>query len=139
MTNRILVPMTHSTESEKALAHALSNFPDAEITVLHVINPSYHYGAEGYFSYEQIMEGEERKAEQLFETAREIAETHDVTITTERLVGHTSRTIVEYAEENRFDQVIMGSRGRSGISRILLGSVAEAVARRSPVPVTIVR
>lgn len=139
MPKRILVPMTHSEESEKALIHALSNFPDAEITVIHVINPSVHYGTEGYMGYEQIMEEEQQKAERLFETATGIAEEHDATIATEQLTGRTPRRIVEYAEEHGFDQLILGSRGRSGISRLLLGSVAEAVTRRSPVPVTIVR
>lgn len=139
MPKRVLVPMTHSEESEKALAHALSTFPDAEITVVHVINPNVHYGAEGYVGYDQIMEEERRNAEELFETARDIAAKHDATISTEQLTGHTPRRIVEYAEEGEFDQLVLGSRGRSGIPRLLLGSVAEAVTRRSPVPVTIVR
>lgn len=139
MPKRILVPMTYSEESEKALAHALSNFPDAEITVIHVINPHVHYGTEGYVGYEQILEEEQRNAEELFETATHIAEEHDATISTEQLTGHTPRTIVEYAEEHDFDQLVLGSRGRSGIPRLLLGSVAEAVTRRSPIPVTIVR
>lgn len=139
MSKRILVPMTYSEESEKALAHALSNFPDAEITVIHVINPHVHYGTEGYVGYEQILEEEQRNAEELFETATHIAEEHDATISTEQLTGHTPRTIVEYAEEHEFDQLVLGSRGRSGIPRLLLGSVAEAVTRRSPIPVTIVR
>lgn len=139
MSKRVLVPMTHSEESEKALAHALSTFPDAEITVVHVINPNVHYGAEGYVGYEQIMQEEQRNAEELFEIATGIAAEHGATISTEQLTGHTPRRIVEYAEEHGFDQLVLGSRGRSGIPRLLLGSVAEAVTRRSPVPVTIVR
>jgi nucleotide-binding universal stress UspA family protein len=47
--------------------------------------------------------------------------------------------IVTYADENDVDHVVLGSHGRKGLTRVLLGSVAEAVVRRSPVPVTVVR
>jgi len=43
------------------------------------------------------------------------------------------------AEEGAFDHVVVGSHGRTGVSRIILGSTAENVIRRSPVPVTIAR
>lgn len=139
MTKRVLVPMTHAEESKKALEHALSEFPDADITVVHVIDPGYHYGTEEYAGYEHVLRQEERKAERLFETAEEVAADYGRGISTERLAGHTPSTILEYAEDHRIDHIVLGSRGRGGISRLLLGSVAEAVARRSPVPVTIVR
>jgi len=54
-------------------------------------------------------------------------------------VGQPSRTIVAYAQEHDLDHVVIGSYGRKGLSRVLLGSVAELVVRRSPVPVTVVR
>jgi nucleotide-binding universal stress UspA family protein len=130
--------MTHAEESKKALEHALSEFLDAEITVIHVISPGYQYGAEGYAGWEHVIQDEERKAEQLFERAREIAADYEVQISTEQLAGDTPSTILEYADEHQSDHVILGSRGRGGISRLLLGSVAEAVARQSPIPVTIV-
>ncbi|MFW6265865.1 MAG: universal stress protein, partial [Halanaeroarchaeum sp.] len=44
-----------------------------------------------------------------------------------------------YVEETDVDHVVIGSHGRSGVGRILLGSVAERVVRRSPTPVTVVR
>jgi nucleotide-binding universal stress UspA family protein len=53
--------------------------------------------------------------------------------------GHAAKTIVRYAEENDVDHIVMGSTGRSGISRVLLGSVAESVTRRAPCSVVIVR
>ncbi|WP_331233969.1 universal stress protein [Natronorarus salvus] len=139
MAERILVPVTYSEESEKAVEFAVSRFPEAEIRVIHVINPSYHYGTEGYFDYGHIIEAEEKNAEELFERVREVADSHGVEITAETRTGQTPRTIIAYAEDEGVDQIILGSRGRSGISRLLLGSVAEAVTRRSPVPVTVVR
>jgi len=54
-------------------------------------------------------------------------------------VGRPTKVIVEYADDHDIDQIVMGSHGRSGMSRILLGSVAEIVVRRASVPVTVVR
>jgi nucleotide-binding universal stress UspA family protein len=53
--------------------------------------------------------------------------------------GQAARTINEFVENNDVDHVVIGSHGREGVSRVLLGSVSEKVARRSTVPVTIVR
>jgi nucleotide-binding universal stress UspA family protein len=55
------------------------------------------------------------------------------------VVGRPAREIVDYADENDIDHVVMGSHGRSGVSRIVLGSVAENVVRKSSVPVTVAR
>ncbi|WP_336343370.1 universal stress protein [Halalkalicoccus ordinarius] len=139
MTRRVLVAMTQSEESERAVEHAVSTFPDAEITVLHVINPNTYYGAEGEMSYRHVVETGEERAEELFEIATEIAERHGASIATETAFGNARHEILAYAKEHDVDQIVMGSRGRSGISRALLGSVAEAVTRRSPVPVTVVK
>lgn len=139
MTRRILVAMTQSEESERAVEHAVSTFPDAEITVLHVINPNTYYGAEGEMSYRHVVETGEERAEELFEIATEIAERHGASISTDTAFGNARHEILAYAEEHDVDQIVMGSRGRSGISRALLGSVAEVVTRRSPVPVTVVK
>ncbi|MFC7006898.1 universal stress protein [Halalkalicoccus salilacus] len=67
------------------------------------------------------------------------AEQHGVEITTAIERGPPGSTIVEYAEENDVDRIVMGSHDRSGISKILLGSVAEDVVKESPVTVTVVR
>ena len=47
--------------------------------------------------------------------------------------------IVRYAEENGYDHIIVGCRGKSGITRITLGSVAEEVVRKAHCPVTVFR
>jgi universal stress protein A len=48
-------------------------------------------------------------------------------------------TIVEHAKDGHFDLVVMGTHGRTGLAHLLMGSVAEAVARRAPCPVLTVR
>ncbi|MDG5819569.1 universal stress protein, partial [Natronococcus sp. A-GB7] len=67
-----------------------------------------------------------------------LAEEHGRRIETRVLEGQAADAILEYVVEAGVDEIVMGSEGRSGVSRMLLGSVAEKVARRSPVPVTIV-
>lgn len=136
----VLVPIDNSEPAQAALEHAITTYPDVEITVIHVINPSVGvYNGQGAYDFKRIVEIEEERAEALFETAREAADEHDVSITTESIVGTPIRDIVEFAEENDVDHIVIGSHGRSGVSRVLLGSVAEQVVRRASMPVTVVR
>jgi len=136
---RVLVPIDGSPQSEDALDHAVEEFPDAGIVLLHVIDPvDAGYSAEGVLpsSSEEWYESRQERAETLFEEARDRAG-RDVETAVE--VSRPAGAIVDYAEEHEVDHVVMGSHGRSGVARVLLGSVAETVVRRSPVPVTVVR
>jgi len=139
---RILVPIDGAQQSTDALKYALEEFRSDDITVIHIIDPiEAGYTAQatvpGYS--EEWYEEAEAEADALFEEAQTLADEYGVTLETAVEVGRPSRTIVDYAEENGYDHIIMGSHGRSGVTRILLGSVAESVVRRSPLPVTIVR
>lgn len=142
MAEHVLVPHDGSPQAADALRHALAEYPRAEITVYHVIDPTdtgYSAGAMLPDFSEQWYEQAKAAAEELFEDAREQATDHEGELRTVRELGRPSRKIVDYAQEQDVDHIVMGSHGRSGVSRILLGSVAETVARRSPVPVTVVR
>ncbi len=136
----ILVPIDGSPQSTTALEYAVEEFEPGEIVLLHVIDPieagySATASVPGYS--EEWYKHQKQEATSLFEEARDLVDGAELETATE--VGRPSRTIVEYAAENEIDHIVMGSHGRSGVTRILLGSVAEAVVRRSPVPVTIVR
>lgn len=141
MESQILVPIDRSRQSEAALEYALESFPEAEITALHVINPSsYWYGnTDGYIYADEIDTWLRRQGEEVLERAREMAAEYERDVLTELKMGTPARAINEYAKTHDIDHIVLGSHGRSGVSRALLGSVAETVARRSPVPVTIVR
>lgn len=142
MPEHVLVPHDGSPQAEGALEHALAEYPDATITVFHVIDPSdtgYSAGAMLPDFSEQWYEQAKEAAAEIFEAARERAADHAGELRTVRELGRPSRKIVDYADENDIDHIVIGSHGRSGVSRILLGSVAETVARRSAVPVTVVR
>jgi nucleotide-binding universal stress UspA family protein len=55
------------------------------------------------------------------------------------LVGHVALTIARFAKEQKFDKVVMGTHGRSGLTQLLLGSVAQNVVRRLKIPVALVK
>jgi len=63
----------------------------------------------------------------------------DVPLETTTVEGSPAREIVDHAASIGADLVVMGTHGRSGVDRLLLGSVAERVVRSSPVPVLTVR
>lgn len=151
MATAILVPMDGSPLSHRALETAFTENPDGDIVVLHVIDPmdpgySYYpfdstsdldreprHGSEEWYDRAREM------AEELFEETREIAEEHDAELATELQVGDPAHVIVDVVEDLDIDHVIMGSHGRDEDTRILLGSVTESVAYRSPTRVTLVR
>jgi len=142
MSKRVLVPIDGSEQSDVALDHTLEEFSGDDITVLHVIDPA----DAGYSTPVGIPGGSEEwyanareDAQILFDEAQAVADEYGVTLDTATDTGRPAGTIVEYAEAEGFDHIVMGSHGRSGVSRILLGSVAETVVRRATVPVTVVR
>ncbi len=143
MADHVLVPMDTSEMAARALSFALEEHPDATITVVHVINPledAYMTGDDDLYAQFSAMEAvAKQRAAGLFEDVAETAAAAGREVDTELVIGHPARMIVEVAENRDVDQIVIGSHGRSGVSRILLGSVAEAVSRRSPVPVTIVK
>lgn len=142
MRKTVLVAIDGSPQSNDALDHAIAEFPDADIVALTVIDPAEAgYAVEGAapdFPTDWYETAEE-DAEVVLDDAVERADAAGVSIRTASEIGRPSNTIVRFAEEENVDHIVMGSHGRTGMSRILLGSVAETVMRRSSVPVTVVR
>lgn len=143
MARQILVPVDGSSQAREAFEYALEEFPNDAFVALTVLNPNEVSagGTEmGMVSYtNEWMEIEEQRAEERFEEIQAIADERDRPLETETTLGRPASAIVEYAEEHDIDQIVMGSHGRDGVTRILLGSVAETVVRRAPCPVTVVR
>lgn len=140
----VLVPVDGSTHSEKALDYVLDNVPDPTITLVHVVNPISvtQYAYEEDFDsrgYERALEQRRGEAEELLDEYREKAALQDIEIETVLAAGSPVKRILETADDRDVDHIVMGSRGRSGVGRVLFGSVAESVTRRAVVPVTIVR
>jgi nucleotide-binding universal stress UspA family protein len=135
----ILVPTDGSEPAEAALDHAFERFSDDRITALYVMDPVEGATAWGPATGEDWLGSAEKRAETVLGDVAERGADDGIDIRTDSVVGRPSRAIIEFAEDNDIGHIVIGSHGRDGISRVLLGSVAETVIRRSPVPVTVVR
>ena len=140
MPRTLLVPVDGSPQSKEALQYTVETFPDAELVVVHVLNPAAGVGdIDGMIADTAGIISEQREfAADLFDEAREIVGAERI-VDTELLAGRAPSEIVSYAADHDVDEIVMGSHGRDGAARLLLGSVSETVVRRSPVPVTVVR
>ncbi|MDZ7687992.1 MAG: universal stress protein [Halobacteriales archaeon] len=143
MAKNVLVPLDGSEGAEKAFEFALEEFSDARLTLLHVVDPSSSEMVpvtEGSIPFDdETRESIVEKASSFLDEYAQTAEEEGIDVKKEYKVGEPAREIVEYTEEEGIDHIVMGSHGRRGVTRVLLGSVAEDVTRRSPVPVTVVR
>ncbi|MFC4448195.1 universal stress protein [Halorussus aquaticus] len=141
MYDRILVPTDGSSETERAVEHAaeLAAAHGAELHAVYVVNSATFAGLHMETSWEGVDDVLREEGQSALERVEEIASSHGVEVTSSILDGSPSRRIVEYAESEDCDLVVMGTHGRGGIDRLLLGSVAEGVVRACSVPVLTVQ
>ena len=138
MYDRILLPTDGSKGNSQAVKQAidLAALSDAELHVLFVVE-EMPYAPE-------MMDGqiEERLREigtDAIEDIRERADEAGITIETAIEDGTPHRAILEYVDDAGIDCIVMGTHGRSGLDRYLLGSVTERVVRSAEIPVLTVR
>lgn len=140
---KILVPVDKSEGSGKAAAFAaeVAAAVGASLTLFHVFDreavSTALLGVEA-LSDEEIERSRERFADQAFGAARE-AIGPDVEIDTQFRFGKPSIEIVDFASDEGYDLIVMGSRGQGAIKRILVGSVSTQVVHHATCSVTIVR
>lgn len=136
----ILVPVDGSTYSEDAIAYAIDHFPDEDITALHVVEAPTGYFASTVEDPEDMPQVERRKAEagDLLEEIETTATEMGAVIDTDWEIGDPVDEILSYAKKKGFDEIVIGSRGISGVGRIMFGSTAEKVVRRAEMPVVVV-
>ena len=145
MIRRILVPTDFSAPSDAALDYArqLAEKVGASVHLLHVVEESF---ATGPIASEMYMAGTGRTIAAVMKDAQARL-SHRVTaadrarlrMTSEVVGGSSASTIVDYAAENGFDLIVMGTHGRRGMAHLMMGSVAERVVRAAPCPVMTVR
>jgi nucleotide-binding universal stress UspA family protein len=133
---QILVPHDFSEASAAAVQRAAvwANALEAEITLLHVVEPVVY---PEFYSVDVLSDDlMERLVERSERALRAAADDllGGVRARVEVEVGRAADTIVDHADPERFDVVVMATRGLSGLEQVLLGSVAESVLRRCKVP-----
>ncbi len=137
---KIIICADGSECADKAVRYAAQFAKNcgADLTILHVIKdvashrelPTYP----GFIS-------EKERAEAIVSRAKEMVEkvNKDITCHEKIACGPISSEIARIAEVERFDGIIMGTKGTSGLRRLLIGSVAEDVIRHAHCTVTVVR
>lgn len=140
MYDCILVPTDGSPEVERALEYAfdLAQAHDATVRAIYVVNVAGYGSLPMETALEGISGALREEGEAAVERVEELAPA-DVEVETRVLEGSPSRVIVEHAQPDECELVVMGTHGRGGIDRLLLGSVTERVVRHAPVPVLTVR
>ncbi|MGY3941809.1 universal stress protein [Aeromonas tecta] len=136
----LLCPVDFSEMSNAVLDYAvfMAQSHQAELKLIHVVDQLH-----GFDSYKilhmtaiEITHEMERQAKSQL---KELVATLAIPATFEVRFGRAADEVVIQAKEDKVDLIVMGSHGRSGISHLLVGSVAESVVRHAPCPVLVVR
>lgn len=141
MYDDILVPTDGSEGVEEAVEHArdLAGKYDARVHVLYVVNTSTYSSLPADSNWESIVSALEEEGERSTSDLAQRLEDSGVEVVREVVDGVPHHEILGYADENGVDLVVMGTHGKTGLDRLLLGSVTEKVVRKSEVPVLTVR
>jgi nucleotide-binding universal stress UspA family protein len=146
MYSRILVAIDGSPGAAHALQHAvgLAKGLSASLRIIHVVDIGLlPYGPELSIDIDALLDARYAAAEKILAAARDSVQAPGLEVETRLLdpatpVQHVAAAIAEAAASWPADLLVLGTHGRRGVERWLLGSVAEGVARRSTVPVLLV-
>ena len=147
--SKIVVGIDGSEESMKAAEYAISTAKlyNAELNAITVLTSDigYIYSSPGVESppltVKEIVLLAEDEAKKWFDEIKEKANKKGIQLKTESIVAKKSllNTILEYVEEHNINLVVVGTRGRSGIKKMLLGSIASGLVTYSPCPVLVIK
>lgn len=134
MYDKILIPSDGSEGAEVAVDHAieLAKKFDSEIHVIFVVDKRASPGQEPASS---PLTQFRKIGEDITEMISEEIQEENLTAVTEVTRGVPHEEITNYADENGIDLITMGTKGRTGLDRMLIGSTTEKVVRASNVPV----
>jgi nucleotide-binding universal stress UspA family protein len=147
MYDNILVPTDGSETARSAVDQAvdLAAKYDATVHALFVFDVDATSLALGTEQVERIRRGKldempevKAEADEATGYVADVAAERGVPVEEHVTAGEPARAIRKFVEDNDIDLVVMGSHGRSGLSRVVLGSVAEKVLRRTRLPVLVV-
>ena len=141
--SKILVPVDFSADSAEAtrVAADLARRFHADLTLIYVYDALVYSLPDGFVAEPplQVKALVEAFTEQLADGKRQALAAGAPRVEAKLLEGSVATEIVEYARAGELDLVVMGTRGRTGMSHLLMGSIAERVVRLSPCPVLTVK
>jgi nucleotide-binding universal stress UspA family protein len=145
MYRKILVPLDGSDFAECVLPHVeevVRGSKIEEIIFLRVVEPLL-IGTKGFFlngdQEKDLLETHEKQARIYLDQLIQKLDFREVSLTPEVVIGSAAETIVDYSTHHQLDLIVMATHGRSGISRWLMGSVAERALQWSCIPILMVR
>lgn len=144
MFNHILVPIDGSTTAQLAVDKAigLAKAFGSRVTTIFVIDPYPFTGVGTDFSYGQAeyLNAATAEANAAIKAARAQFEAAGIAVDSSVVEAHaTWRGVVQAAESMKADLIVMGSHGRSGLEKLVLGSVTQAVLSHTHLPLLVVR
>jgi nucleotide-binding universal stress UspA family protein len=141
--HRIVVPTDFSADAEQAIrvAGELSRIYGAPLTLIHIYDPVAYPLPDGYMLYTpgQLSRMWEEFERRLAEAQADALARGAVRAETRLLQGLTAAEIVRFAKEEGYDLIVMGTHGRTGVARVLLGSVAARVVQTAECAVLTVK
>jgi nucleotide-binding universal stress UspA family protein len=147
--SKIVVPIDGSKNSIEAADYAvkMAEKYGSEVSVVHVVNIDQYLQSLGIYrlSYpdpiKKKVEEAKAEAQKWFAEIMRNAEQRNVRVKTDVIDSPLSvvAAIVNYADREKADLIVIGTRGRSGISKMLLGSIASGVVTYAPCTVTVVK
>ena len=139
--SKILCPTDFSDLSKNALAQAvaLARWYEAEITVLYVAPVAITAAEVAYIPSPWLSPEMREKLRGDLHAFADSARQQGITVRIDLSEGNPATEILDTARTDAFDLIVMGTHGRRGLSRVMMGSVAEDVVRHAPCPVLVVR
>jgi nucleotide-binding universal stress UspA family protein len=136
----IAIATDGSENTRRAIEYGIkfAEFSGAIVYALHVVDTS-SLSQNWTVGWETIYEILKNEGQRTISKVKEYGEASGVDVKEVLLDGYPSSEIIDFAENNDIDLIVMGTLGKTGLDRFLLGSVAEKVVRNSKVPVLVVR
>jgi nucleotide-binding universal stress UspA family protein len=145
LPQKIIVPLDGSDFSFRAAEYAinLAKLTDGEIICVHAIGnlPYIEYMTPTAFTIPRYIEEAKKQTEEWFSQVKSKAAKQGIKVTSETIfdLPSVAESIINYASEQKADLIVIGTRGTSGLKRLVLGSVASAVVAHASCPVLVVR
>nr|WP_160048438.1 universal stress protein [Natrialba sp. INN-245] len=142
----VLIPTDGSKAATAAVYEGIELAAQNQATVhaLYVVEPIPLGGftsgpAPASSEWDDVVDEQRAEGDEAATDVVEAAESFDLEVVEAVEYGKPADVILEYADEHDIDAIVMGTHGRSGVDRVVIGSVTETVVRRSQVPVLVVR